>query len=123
MDSTDITEKGLRDLQTMNQLKRLSLAGTELTDDAMVLFHTMGALQTLDVRNTKINQQAAQRLAATRPELQLRTDWTSSDLEKERRRLHLESYLNRFEDQYRLKLLEYQKRYFGFSARAETTGI
>ena len=104
----------------MNGLRHLSLEGLNITDDGLLRLQAMTTLRTINVRKTNVTKRGIEVLSAALPMLLVHWDGEEENTKREERnQLHVEAFLNRFEDQYRLKLLEYQKRYFGFSVHGE----
>lgn len=114
LDHTDVTDLGIESLSGMESLRHLSLTGCGITDLAAKHLKLLPGLESVDATQTKITAAGVAELESAVPRAQVW--WTNEHAESRRRqrdRILLELFLNRFEDQYRKKLLQYQQRYYG----------
>ena len=61
---TDLTDEGLRDLESLGRLTRLSLFNTNVTSVGMLRSKLIGTLETLDMRQTATGDRVSERIAS-----------------------------------------------------------
>lgn len=72
--NTEIRDKDLDVLATLPNLRRLSLAGTEIDDGAIRHITAASSLTFVDVRRTKVSKDAVQRLSKAIPKCEIECD-------------------------------------------------
>jgi serine/threonine protein kinase/Leucine-rich repeat (LRR) protein len=68
---TDLFAKNLAELKQLKRLKRLSLAGTSLTDEGIKHLEGLTNLEALDLRRTKVTAEGIKRLQQALPKCQI----------------------------------------------------
>lgn len=118
LDKTDIADEGLAELRRLNTLRSLSLEETGITDAGLTVIRGMEHLKSLNVSKTQVTERGVDDLRGFLPACQLQWDGDETN-DSKNEFANEDLYLNQFEDQYRRKLIEYQRRYLGVCVRGD----